>query len=156
MAAAGDVARGAVAGALKESPSGGAAAPSANGGAHAAGETWGAARERFPPDHAANGGDAAAREPDQAASGEPDTSAAWPQGSAAKAHLIRRSSPKAGSGMERRGSAGSPSRLSRSSFSIEENGGPGVQAPGQVVLPDLSFMLADTLVLPQKQTPGAH
>ena len=135
-------------GALRESPTEDSAAPSSNGGAHGAGQAWGAADEHVPSGHAPNSGEAAAREPDVAPR-EPD-SAAWPQGSAAKAHLIRRSSLKAGSGAERRGSGGSPSRLSRSSFLFEENGGPAVPALGDAALPDLSFMLADTLVLPQK------
>lgn len=77
-------------------------------------------------------------------------STAWSLESAAKAHLGRHYASKPSRSLER-SSSKSPSRFGRTAMAASVPGAaPAVtrKASGHIVLPDLSFMLSDRLMLP--------
>jgi hypothetical protein len=80
-------------------------------------------------------------------------STAWSLESAAKAQLSRHYSVRSSARGPGRSSSGSPSRLARTSLAEAQPAAPppARKGSGHIVLPDLSFMLSDKLVLPGKQ-----
>ena len=79
-------------------------------------------------------------------------STAWSLESAAKAHLRRHYASRPSRNPEQ-GSNGSPSRLPKTATAESDPGAApaaACKASGHIVLPDLSFMLSDRLMLPSK------